>query len=166
MKFNKMLLVVGSSLLATSLSFASNCPADWPVAVKESSSAEGVITMRVQPGLIQNQKLIGGIPMEISSSYFRWAEVRGQTLVGSFVNRKKTEQWLPIGTFETSQRVSGGTCYKLKLANGLSVREVVKSHKADCYPLPSWMCGREKSSYLELRYQDFSLTSGTSVMGY
>lgn len=162
MKFNKMLLVFALSLLTAGLSYASDCPSNWPVAIKEFSGQDR-IEMTVQPGLIKNQKLTGSLPLIISDHYTHLAEVRGQTLIGSFINQSNTTQWLPIGDIETSQKVSDGICHKLNLANGLSLEEKVKRYKVDCYPLPSWMCGKEKASYLEMQYPGFILESISSV---
>lgn len=161
MKFNKGLLVLGASLLAFGSSYASSCPSEWPVAVKVSENQQIEIT--VQSQLIKNQKLTGGISLEISSPYTPLAEFRGQTLMGLFINSSKTEQWLAMGVVENSQKVSDGVCHQLQLVEGLSFKEVVKSHKASCYPLPSGMCGREKTSYLEMQLQGFSLLSLSSV---
>ena len=140
-----------------------DCDPSWPVAVKKMDGYEDLF-IRVKKGLIKNQKNISGNFLAISSQYGRLTELRSQTLLGTFVNRSRTEQWLPLGSVQKIQSISGATCYKVALAPDVKVSEVVRYSRSSCGgPMSTWACGKKKSSYLQFNKKGFAMRTLTGV---
>lgn len=141
-------MVISTSTFAQSMEV---CDPSWPVVLTERSPyGSKELAIRVTSGLIANEDKTADVFLTIATQYSPWAELRGDVLMGSFINKEKHEQWLPLAKIEKTEVYNGkATCHKLVLAEGVTARETVESFRPECFPLPKWMCGSKRTSFIE-----------------
>jgi len=167
----KIILCVLQIALFSQLTFASDevCPSDWAVAIKINNNYTGrpefnYPALRVNSTMINDQEITGDRFLDFNKTLLKIEE---NNVVGNFIVKNgKNEVDIQIGKVIESVDNHGILCLNIKINTNIGFEEIIKKHKTDCFPLPDWMCGKMKTSYLRISTEQnetpFVLDSDTS----